>query len=315
MENKKRWNSDFKAFTVKARNILIMIVVGILLMNTVWAQETDVKQMSKKKLRVELENPLKSPRKVDILNELAYRESRTGDDISFQYANEALSLAKELKYPEGIVDSYCSLGLIHFYRSEYKKAKENYDLGLEMLKDIKYQIGEAKAYNGIARYYQVRGEYAKALKFFKKSKDISEDIVEKRELAGANYGYGALYYYDQKSYKEALSFFENTLALGKEIGDKKIITSAYYAIGEMHQNMKNDEKARENFKDCLKISQENRIGYNEANFYEGNGDIYVKKGNDEKTSGNNKKAIDFYIKALEEYNNSEKLFIKTKDGL
>jgi tetratricopeptide (TPR) repeat protein len=67
--------------------------------------------------------------------------------------------------------------------------------------------------------------------------------------------------------------------------------------------------------DVKQMSQENRIGYNEANFYEGNGDIYVKKGNDEKTLGNNKKAIDFYIKALEEYNKSEKLFIKTEDGL
>jgi signal transduction histidine kinase len=184
-----------------------------------------------------------------------------------------------------------------------------------MLKDIKYQIGEAKRYNGIARYLQVRGEYAEALKFFKKSKDICEYIGEKRELAGAYYGYGALYYYDQKKYEDALPYFENTLELGEKIGDNIIITSASYAIGEMYNGLKNDDKARQNFKKCLEISQEKGVIYNEANAYEGYGDFYLKKGNDEKTSGNNEKALDFYKKALENYNESKKIFLEVKDGL
>ncbi|UCH95415.1 MAG: tetratricopeptide repeat protein [Candidatus Aminicenantes bacterium] len=315
MENKKRRNTDLKFLPVKARDILIIIFISLFLITTACTQETDLKPMDKKLLKAKLEKIQNSPRKVDILNELAYRESRTWYDIAFKYANEALSLAKKLKYSKGIVDSYCSLGLIYFYRSEYEKSKENYDLVLEMVKDIKYQIGEAKAYNGIARYHQVRGEYARALQFFIKSKDICEDIGEKRELAGAYYGFGALYYYDKKKYKEALPYFENTLELGKKIGDNIIITSAHYAIGEMYQSMEKYAKARENFKDCLEISQENEIQYNEANAYEGYGDIYLKKGNDEKISGNNEKAVDFYKKALKEYNESKKIFLKVKDGL
>lgn len=299
MENKKRWNSDFKVVLVKTRVIPLIIFVGILLMTTVWAQETNVIQMRKEALKAELENVPNSPRKVDILNELAYRESRTGDDIAFKYANKALNLANELKYYKGIVDSYCSLGLIYFYRSEYERAKENYDLGLKMFKDIKYPLGEAKIFNGFARYHQLRGEYANALQYFIKSKDICEKIGEKRELAGAYYGIGTLYYYDQKDYKMGLANFENTLALGNEIGDNNTIASAYYAIGVMYHNLGEDEKARKYFLECSTVSKINDIKYYIANVYEGFGDIHLKKGD--------------YIMAFENYNKSRELLLHLKD--
>ena len=285
---------------VKIINLLLIVLLGLLMVSCGPMEKINIElvKMDRKTLEEKLEKAgEKSKTRVNILNELAYREERNGpkkppEKDALAYAQEAWSLAEELGYKEGIIESKCILGRIYYFRSEYEKSLEYCNDGLTRAENIGWQRGQAMAYNGIGRYRQVKGEYEKALDNFIKGKEISEKINEWRELANANYGFGALFYYDQKDYNAAIRDFEECLKMGKEIGDKTIISSGYYAIGEMYRSLRKYELAKKYFEKCLDVSQKNNIQYNRANAFEGCGEMAVDKGNLDE-------ACKYYEKSLE----------------
>lgn len=292
---------------VKIINLLLIALLGLLMVGCGVDEKfkSDLVKMDRESLGKELENVTeKSKRRVDILNELAYREERNGPQEppvkdALDYAHEAWNLAEELSYDRGLIESLCMSGRIYYFRGEYDKSLEYCKDGLTRALKIGWLRGQAMAYNGIARYHQVKGKYEKALENFIESKEISEQINEWRELANANYGFGALFYYDQKDYSEALGYFEECLKLGKRIGDNTIISSGYYAIGEMYRSLGKFDIAKKYFDKCMEVSKEYNIQYNMANAYEGYGEMEVDKGN-----------LD---EALDHYKNSFKIFKATGD--
>jgi len=242
--------------------------------------------------------------RVDILNELAYRESWNGGQKPLKFVDSAKNLAKKIKYREGLVDAYCMSGQIYFLRGEFDQSKDFSRKALGLAKVIHYERGKAMAYNSIARYHQARGEYDAALDSFLKSEEIcknSSDKISKRILAGTYYGLGALNYYDPQDYREALKYFEKHFKLGEEINDDIIKTSGYYTIGLMHQSLGRYKEAEENLMECRKLSNEIGLIYNQANAYEGLGDMWADMKD--------------YGKAKENFEKSHELFLQTGDLL
>ncbi|MCX6579735.1 MAG: tetratricopeptide repeat-containing sensor histidine kinase [Candidatus Aminicenantes bacterium] len=294
------------AAELKAKIGVSTILIALFLFSYGCSTKAEIDLIGMKKgileelLRVTPENPLK----VDILNELAYQESWNGGQTPLDNVNSAKKLAEQIDYKEGLVEARYILGLIYFLRGEFDKSKTSCEESLDLAKRIKYSTGEAMAYNGIARYHQVRGEYAEALKNFLKSEAIcknSADKKDKRALAGAYYGLGALYYYDPEDYKEALKYFGKYRRFGKEIGDNIIIISGDYTIGEMWQNLNQYDKAKRFFWDCVEKSNEIGLIYNTANAYEGLGDVATAQ----------KK----YEEARLYYEKSHQHFLKTENAL
>ena len=240
-----------------------------------------------------------NPLKVDILNELAYRTSYDGGKKPFHYVKSAMTLAEKINYQKGLIVSWCILGQIHFLNGDFDKSRKWYEKGLESAKKNKYRTGEAMANNGIGRYHQVRGEFAMGLDSFLESEKIcqnSSNKGDKRILAGAYYGLGALYYYDPEDYSEGLKYFERSLKLGKEIEDDIIITSGYYTIGVMYQGLARYKEARKNFKICLARCKKIGLTYNQANANEGLGDVFLD--------------LKCYNISLYYYNKSHNLFLQ-----
>lgn len=312
---------------VKIINLLLIALLGFLMVSCDPGEKfkIDLVKMDRKDLEKELENVTeKSKEKVNILNELAYREERNGpkeppEKDALDYVQEAWNLAEDLGYNEGLIESLCMFGRIYYFRGEYDKSFEYCEDGLTRALEIGWLRGQAMAYNGIARYHQVMGEYEDALENFIESKEISEQINEWRELANANYGFGALFYYDQKNYSEALGYFEKCLKLGKLIGDNTIISSGYYAIGEMYRSLEKFDIAKKYFDKCMKVSKGNNIRYNMANAYEGYGEMEVDKGKLDEALKHYKNSLEIFKAIGDQYQvigiklRLGRLFIKKKD--
>ncbi|MDQ1353592.1 MAG: hypothetical protein QG657_3898 [Acidobacteriota bacterium] len=286
----------------RARLIVLIIILTLFLFNSACSSKPgiDIIGMEKGPLKELLHSTPDSPLKVDILNELAYRECWNGGQTPVEYVNSATYLAKKIKYPNGLVEACCISGQIYFLKGNFDLTKDFSRKALGLAKAIHYDTGKAMAYNGIARYHQVRGEYDAALDNFLKSEEICKnkrDKMSKRILSGAYYGLGALNYYDPQDYREARKYFEMHLKLGREIGDNIIITSGYYTIGVMHHRLRKYADAKMYFNYCLNRSKKFGLKYNEANAYEGLGDMYVELIN--------------YEKALENYEKTHALFLQT----
>lgn len=262
----------------RIRVFIIIFVLCLFISGCSTKEGVDLIGMGKGPLEELLNKTSDSPLRVDILNELAYWESWNGGQKPLDYAKSAEDLAKKINYREGLVYARCILGHIYFLNGDFDKSKLVYEEALELLESVECSTGKAMAYNGIARYHQIRGEYARALENFLKSEDIcknTSDKKNKRVLAGTYYGLGALYYYDPEDYQEARKNFKRSLDLGKEIKNDIIITSGYYTIGVQHQSLEEFKEAEENFQKCLNLSEEIGLIYNQANAYEGLGDVYV----------------------------------------
>ncbi|NQZ78693.1 MAG: hypothetical protein HRT61_21645, partial [Ekhidna sp.] len=81
---------------------------------------------------------------------LIAREFRYGDSTAAtNNIEEALALAKEIKYPEGEVDAMYEFGRNLLHRNHYKKASELFLSSIEMSQKMGYQEGAANGYNGL----------------------------------------------------------------------------------------------------------------------------------------------------------------------
>ena len=291
----KPWINTSILFIIIAFSICLLIP-GC---STKIKSDIDLIGMDKSSLEQLLIKRLDSPLKVDILNELAYRESWNGGKIPQNYINEAENLAKKINYWKGVVDAQCILGHIYFLNGDFDNSKSVYEKALDLAEKLEYNTGKAMAYNGIARYLQVMGKFARALDIFLASEEIcknSSDKKDKRTLAAVNYGLGALYYYDPEDFKEATEYFKKSLKLGNEIRDNIAITSGLYTIGVQHQSLREYHDAEINLTNSLNLSKEIGLIYNQANAYEGLGDMYLDTKN--------------YDKALENYEQSYLMFLK-----
>ena len=135
---------------VKIINLLLIVLLGLLIVNCGPGEKIniDLVKMDREKLEEELVKAgEKSKTRVNILNELAYREEKNGPKKppgkdALAYAQEAWTLAEELGYDAGLIESLCILGRIYYFRSEYKKSLEYCNDGLMRALNIGWQRGQ-----------------------------------------------------------------------------------------------------------------------------------------------------------------------------
>ncbi len=299
---------------VKSGLFIIIILFCLSMCGCQGKRDIDLIGMEKGRLEKLLAETPDSALKVDILNELAYRTSWDGGKKPLYYAKKAKQIAEKLNYKKGEVDAFCMLGQINYLKGDVDESRKFCGYALILAREIKYRTGEAMVYNGFARCHQKRGEYRSALENFLKSEEMCRkrhDEIDKRTLGQAYYGIAALYYYDPLDYQKFIKYFEKIFDIGKEIKDNNIIASVFYAIGEMNRAFWNYRKAVECFNNCLDLSKRIKSIYNEANAYEGFGDILVDLGNVNFDLFYNHPGFSSYMMALEFYRKSHKLFLLT----
>jgi len=81
---------------------------------------------------------------------------------SEQYATEAMNLAKELDYPEGIADAYRNFGHIAFFRSNFPDALNYYLESLQLYEEQDRKYTMARVYFDIAKTHLFARNYEKA---------------------------------------------------------------------------------------------------------------------------------------------------------
>ncbi|MFC2155304.1 tetratricopeptide repeat protein [Acidobacteriota bacterium] len=295
----------FVLFITRKWTFLIIIAFCLFFYSCSKEPAIDLIGMDKEELEELLGKTPDSALKVDILNELAYRYSWDGGQRPRDYAEKAKRLSEKLDYDRGFVDALNNMAQIYFMNGDFDESKKSCEEGLAKATKIKYRTGIAMATNGIARYYQLSGEYKLALQNFQESEEIcknSSTKIDKRVLARAYYGLGALHYYDPVDYQEAKKYFEKHLELGKEIRDNIIISSGFYAIGEMHRGLGKFTEAKEKFEKCFTSSERIGLIYNKANAYEGLGDLYVDLGDIYYSPRFSSSGLgDFYLASLYRY--------------
>jgi class 3 adenylate cyclase len=193
--------------------------------------------------------------KVNLLNDLAYTYSFINLDDAFNYANQALVLAKALAWERGI--AYSNLNLVRNYilRTEYSKALIDGKLNLIQFEKLEDEKGFALAHLNIAGIQFHRANYSIALENFLKALSIFEKLGLRLEIARTLSEMVWVYSY-QSNFTEAKELGFKSLKLNEELGNRNGMAISLNALGSSYYVYDDYDNSLKYWLKALAISQE-----------------------------------------------------------
>lgn len=205
--------------------------------------------------------------KVKDLYRLCNQYRLTGDyETGLKYGEQALALAKNLNFKNGIASSYNNMGIIYMYQNNFSDAMQCYQTALEVYKENNNLPGATNTYGNMSGIYMYLGNYPEALKINFSVLKIHEANHDTQRVASTNNNIGQLYL-NQKKYNEAINYFSLALKLYQSINDKEGIAITYNNTGLVYMNRRQYQEALHYFNMALKTYEETDNTYGIASAY------------------------------------------------
>lgn len=195
-----------------------------------------------------------SMRRVDSLNELAFRQKRTDVPNALNNLALAQNLATSVGYQRGLGTSFLYEAGI-FYQNGYdKKALSTYYKALQLFRTLNDTFNIAFASQQIALSLQQDGDYTEAGKLYNESLRVYTLMNKQSDIVNVKNALAVLYI-SMKKYSQAQSELRQALSIAKNIsypyGEKK----AYYNLGLLDQQMGRTSASAINFRTALGMDE------------------------------------------------------------
>jgi serine phosphatase RsbU (regulator of sigma subunit)/Flp pilus assembly protein TadD len=206
-----------------------------------------------------LENILKSNQndslRIEILNQLAWKNRNNRPAQSISQAKEALELANRLAFTKGQTTALSFMGVAYRNLGKFDEALAAY---IEAF-NIAQKTGDTErmgySYINIANIYYLRQDFNLALKQLEKALPIAQSL-ENENMEAYVYTNQARAYADNKQYQEAIDAHEKALVLRQKQGDTYGVLVTYNEIGRVYQVLGNLDKALEKHLQSLDLALE-----------------------------------------------------------
>src|SRR3989339_833392 len=183
--------------------------------------------------------------KVNLLNEYSYAYCVISTDSSLKYAEQAMELAKLLKYKIGFARAYINIGRVYYYQDNFVKALEWDILGLKVYEELKDEKGIADCQRNIGNVYLNQKQYPKALEYYEKGLSMYEKLQDKKGIAIILSSLGGMFA-DKNDAKKALEYFNRSLEVASEIKSLDLLQRNYASLASLYAKQKDYTKAYEN---------------------------------------------------------------------
>jgi two-component system, OmpR family, aerobic respiration control sensor histidine kinase ArcB len=243
-----------------------------------------------------LENVLKQHSEIDsnlvkLLNEMSNEYFRYNLSKTYQYANNADSIANLINYQSGRAESLRLIGRYHWRTSNYTKAHEYLENAYQLFDELGDELGKSKCYNNFGNIYHSQSDFIKALEYYQKSLEIDERLNNKVGLA-IGYNNIGIIYRDLADYEMSLEYSLKALETRLEINDKAGLSMSYNNIGILYQSQGDYSRALDYYHKSLTIKEELGDKNGLSATYNNIGVIF-------RIQGELQKALDYYQKALD----------------
>jgi len=180
--------------------------------------------------------------RIDHLNNLSFEYKESDPGYSYELAGEALKLALESNYINGISYAYLNIGKYWFSTDDLEKAEGFLNQSLE------YAIEEndtgllVKIYNAIARVFFARNDYLSSVEYLERALKICESEEDDYQISIINNIAVVLMRHDR--YREALTYLEKAFKKCIEVGYRETgvittnIAECYVRLGDADEALK-----------------------------------------------------------------------------
>jgi tetratricopeptide (TPR) repeat protein len=191
--------------------------------------------LSQKSVADSLESILplvKDTARVSLLNKIATLTSRTDSKKSLTYSQEALKLAQEIDFKNGIALSHRTVGLAWFFNNDHQQAIENFLLSTDLaLANKQWELAIQNYLNLAGIYCSVFGNYVKGLEFYTKALNLCESQTVTHKIYDAYSGIAYVYHHQGENEK-ALEYYLKALQFIETTNDKNSLGVVYQNMGE-----------------------------------------------------------------------------------
>ncbi len=223
------------------------------------------------------------------LNAFAAEYCQTNPKLTLQYADQAMSLARKIKYAQAQGDAYLNKGNAYVVLGNYPEALSNFADAQAVFEnasdasDKEIKAGLARAYGSIGIVFSEQSNYAKALQYHLKAVRIYESLGD-LDRSARIYNNIGIVYKAQHDHFRALDYFTKSLKIQERIVDRTAgITMTN--IGNIYLDQGNAAKA-------LEYYQRAKHHFDRFPDYRGLGELYNNLGLYYKTIGNTGKALE-----------------------
>lgn len=204
-------------------------------------------------------------KRVDILNELAYLNNKPNYKKALTYQNEALKLAKELKYTKGLGQAYQNLGDFNKIRNKVNIALSYYQKSLGIAGEHKNIQAEYRLNYSIGLCYTQRANYKDSKKYFEKALELAESIktdsLNEINIKSHINNIAGLYLriadilVSEKNHNKAIEFYEKSINLSNQSNNFKFVVASFYSLAGLLISTKEYSKADNLLDSAISLSR------------------------------------------------------------
>lgn len=303
--NKKNIKLDF--LNIKIIRILYIIIMIIVILN--------ISACHKKTNITIYEGPY-----TEDLGEQYVNEGRYNDALNYYETKLEQSIKKSGESSQNAAIIYNQIGEVYIYLGNRDEALKFLDKAIKINTKYNDELELAVNYNQIGKIYvSIGGDVNEGLSYFNKAEEIYKKYSMEKSLVMASVlnNKGRLY---NKSgqYEKALDSYKSAIAIDQTNGQDK--ARLYIVIGQLYVNMKEFEKAEEQYYNAEKILKEESNEYLMGELYQEKGLLYDERGEYKKAISEYEKAIkifelnrEYELELALVYNNMGYAFIMNKE--
>jgi CHAT domain-containing protein/Tfp pilus assembly protein PilF len=154
-------------------------------------------------------------------------------DTTLVLLNTALELAKETGSSD--YEAYCHeyIGHAYYFRAETDKAKENYNIALELYEDNENITGQCNMLVNLGANELERGEFDVAYEYYSRSLKLAKDKRLTVQVANT-YNYLSEYYYYTGEFSQSFNVIDSSYRLFEEAENYYGIANTHIVDGNTH---------------------------------------------------------------------------------
>jgi len=235
-------------------------------------------------LKLKLEQSKSGKEQVDQLNKISGNLRYNQIEKGLEYGQKALDLANQISYKDGVAEALYNIGVLYYYKGDYKSAleyyirsKKHYELlkNSNRISDIESLTGSV--YFSLGQYKKALENYNSALKKYEASGNLIGTAQVKDNI-------GTLHYYLNDK-KRSLKYNLEAITLFQEAGytENTFYSTSLINLGLNYFENDDLKNAEKYYKLSMLINKKIGNQYLLAKNYCSLGDIYFKKNQTEKS--------------------------------
>ncbi len=226
---------------------ILVVFLFILGSNTTYSQNLKIDSLKKVLLKTEEDS-----NKVKLLDKLSFQLSNVDPTQGLKYANEALDLARKIKWTKGIGLAYFDLGINYTKFSKFDESLLNFELALKEFQNIRDIKCISATYSNIGLLYKSRSDYKNALDYSFKALKL-DDYLDPLSKAILLENIGTIYL-EQKNYDKTKEYYAQAIVVYKKLNNIAGISRNLTNTAIMLDEAKRYDEALKNHFEALEIN-------------------------------------------------------------